>query len=66
MRLAMKQVYSFANIGFLGLGNMGFPMACNLASKGHKVFGYDVDTSKSSEAKTKNIIFCDKIKDLTR
>ena len=29
-------------IGFIGLGNMGAPMAANLASAGHKVTGFDV------------------------
>ena len=29
-------------IGFIGLGNMGAPMAKNLASAGHEVFGFDV------------------------
>ena len=29
-------------IGFVGLGNMGAPMAKNLASAGHEVAGYDV------------------------
>ncbi|MSU89983.1 3-hydroxyisobutyrate dehydrogenase [Rhodobacteraceae bacterium 2CG4] len=29
-------------IGFIGLGNMGAPMARNLAAAGHKVHGYDV------------------------
>lgn len=28
-------------IGFIGLGNMGAPMAANLARAGHDVFGYD-------------------------
>ncbi|ASJ72890.1 3-hydroxyisobutyrate dehydrogenase [Granulosicoccus antarcticus] len=28
-------------IGFIGLGNMGAPMAANLAKAGHEVFGYD-------------------------
>ncbi len=28
-------------IGFIGLGNMGAPMAANLASAGHDVYGYD-------------------------
>lgn len=50
MRLVTKQMFSFANIGFIGLGNMGMPMAINLAKKGHKVFGYDVDSTKSQEA----------------
>ncbi|HXQ51910.1 MAG TPA: 3-hydroxyisobutyrate dehydrogenase [Stellaceae bacterium] len=29
-------------IGFIGLGNMGGPMAANLAKAGHRVAGYDV------------------------
>ena len=28
-------------IGFIGLGNMGAPMAVNLAAAGHDVTGYD-------------------------
>lgn len=30
------------DIGFIGLGNMGAPMAANLVSAGHAVFGFDV------------------------
>ena len=32
------------NIGFIGLGNMGAPMAANLATAGHTVTGYDMAT----------------------
>ncbi len=31
-----------ADIGFIGLGNMGGPMAANLAAAGHEVVGFDV------------------------
>ncbi|MFW6076934.1 MAG: 3-hydroxyisobutyrate dehydrogenase [Hyphomicrobiales bacterium] len=31
-----------ASIGFIGLGNMGGPMAANLVKAGHEVTGYDV------------------------
>ena len=31
-----------ATIGFIGLGNMGAPMAANLIKAGHQVTGYDV------------------------
>ena len=31
-----------AKIGFIGLGNMGAPMAANLVKAGHEVTGYDV------------------------
>ncbi|ATG35799.1 MULTISPECIES: 3-hydroxyisobutyrate dehydrogenase [Phaeobacter] len=30
------------NIGFIGLGNMGGPMAANLAKAGHRVTGFDM------------------------
>ena len=31
-----------ATIGFIGLGNMGAPMAANLLKAGHRVIGYDL------------------------
>jgi len=31
-----------ANIGFIGLGNMGLPMAANLVKAGHAVAGFDL------------------------
>jgi 3-hydroxyisobutyrate dehydrogenase len=34
-----------AKIGFIGLGNMGFPMAQNLIKAGHPVCGYDLSTA---------------------
>ena len=34
-----------ARIGFVGLGNMGGPMAANLVKAGHEVTGYDVATA---------------------
>jgi len=34
-----------AVIGFIGLGNMGAPMAVNLAKAGHRVVGYDIDAN---------------------
>lgn len=34
-----------ANIGFIGLGHMGLPMATNLIKAGHQVTGYDVQQS---------------------
>lgn len=32
-----------STIGFIGLGNMGFPMACRLAEAGHRLIVQDVD-----------------------
>ena len=40
-----------AKIGFVGLGNMGLPMAINLVKSGHYVTGYDLQ----DEAKSKFI-----------
>ncbi|MFT4058477.1 MAG: 3-hydroxyisobutyrate dehydrogenase [Legionella sp.] len=34
-----------AQIGFIGLGHMGLPMAINLVKSGHQVTGYDVQPS---------------------
>ncbi len=39
-----------ANIAFIGLGNMGLPMAANLAKAGHKVTGYDLSTANLDAA----------------
>ena len=33
-------------IGFIGLGNMGAPMAHNLAKAGHTVLGFDTQNLK--------------------
>jgi 3-hydroxyisobutyrate dehydrogenase-like beta-hydroxyacid dehydrogenase len=34
-----------ARIGFIGLGNMGLPMAGNLVKAGHQVLGFDLVAS---------------------
>ncbi len=38
-----------ANIGFIGLGNMGSPMAINLVKAGHSVTGFDIVTENLDE-----------------
>ena len=38
-------------IGFIGLGNMGMPMATNLASAGHDVTGFDVSDLRLDSVK---------------
>jgi 3-hydroxyisobutyrate dehydrogenase len=40
-----------ANIGFIGLGNMGGPMAANLVKAGHKVTGFDLVEASRRQAK---------------
>ena len=39
-----------AAIGFIGLGNMGLPMARNLLKSGHRLVGYDVAASAVAAA----------------
>ena len=36
-----------AKIGFIGLGNMGLPMAQNLVKAGHAVSGFDVNEASA-------------------
>ena len=38
------------NIGFIGLGNMGGPMAANLVAAGHKVRGFDLSPDARAAA----------------
>ena len=43
------------NIGFLGLGKLGLPVALAVENKGHKVFGYDISSDVKSFIKLKKI-----------
>jgi 3-hydroxyisobutyrate dehydrogenase len=38
----LKEALQMSNIGFIGLGNMGGPMAANLVKSGERVHGFDV------------------------
>jgi 3-hydroxyisobutyrate dehydrogenase len=66
MQFAIKNIFRFSNIGFVGLGNMGFPMAINLAKRGHKVFAFDIDHSKEVEASKHNITFRKEVKSVAK
>lgn len=37
---------SITRVGFVGLGNLGFPLAVAWACRGFEVFGYDIDPKK--------------------
>jgi len=45
-------------IGFIGLGNMGMPMAQNLISNGMKIKGFDVSEEMLKQASENNIMVC--------
>jgi 3-hydroxyisobutyrate dehydrogenase len=42
-----------ATIGFIGLGNMGAPMAANLVKAGHQVTGFDIVAGRAEALRTK-------------
>jgi 3-hydroxyisobutyrate dehydrogenase len=44
-----------ARIAFIGLGNMGGPMAANLAKAGHKVAGFDLQAASLQDAAGKGV-----------
>ena len=48
-----------ATIGFIGLGNMGGPMAANLAKARHQVFGYDISEAAVEAASQAGCIIVD-------
>jgi 3-hydroxyisobutyrate dehydrogenase len=44
-----------ARIGFIGLGNMGLPMAGNLVKKGHTVQGFDLVADNVAKAEARGV-----------
>ncbi len=44
-----------SNIAFIGLGNMGAPMAMNLVKAGHKVLGFDLSVTRAQQALARGI-----------
>src|SRR5438552_18630140 len=44
-----------ASIGFIGLGNMGLPMAANLVRKGHEVKGFDLVAANVEKAAARGV-----------
>jgi len=44
-----------ARIGFIGLGNMGLPMAGNLVKAGHQVLGFDLVASNMEKAVARKV-----------
>ena len=48
-----------ANIAFIGLGNMGGPMAANLVKAGHKVIAFDLVEASKNQAKTDGAAIAD-------
>ena len=52
-----------ATIGFIGLGNMGGPMAANLVKAGHEVTGFDLSAAAVEEARAAGCAIADSASD---
>jgi 3-hydroxyisobutyrate dehydrogenase len=50
-------------IAFIGLGNMGGPMAANLVKAGHRVIGFDVSAAGREAAKSDGAAIADSARD---
>ena len=55
-----------ANIAFIGLGNMGGPMAANLVKAGHKVQGFDLVPASCESAKADGVTIAATAKDAVK
>ncbi len=54
------------NIGFIGLGNLGTPIALNLVKSGHNLHVYNRTTSKAEPLKAQGAIVCESVSDLSK
>lgn len=55
-----------ANVTFIGLGNMGGPMAANLVKAGHKVRGFDLVQASKDAAKADGVDIAESAKDAVK
>ena len=54
------------NIGVIGLGEMGFPMAVNLQKAGFQVFAFDINKKIYPSLEKQGIVCCDSAKDVAQ
>jgi 3-hydroxyisobutyrate dehydrogenase-like beta-hydroxyacid dehydrogenase len=52
-------------IGFIGLGNLGAPIAENLLDKGHELYVYNRTASKAQPLANKGALICTSVKELS-
>ena len=53
-------------IGFIGLGNLGTPIAENILEKAQRIFVYNRTTSKAQSLVEKGATMCSSIKELAQ
>uniref|UniRef100_A0A182RMI7 3-hydroxyisobutyrate dehydrogenase n=1 Tax=Anopheles funestus TaxID=62324 RepID=A0A182RMI7_ANOFN len=54
------------NVGFIGLGNMGGPMASNLMAKGHKLHVFDISKEAKDSLQAKGAVPYDNVAELAK
>ena len=54
---------SISKVGFIGLGNMGLPMASNLTASGHTVIAYDPQLTTDSPGLPAGLTLCGDLQD---
>ena len=47
-------------VGFLGLGKLGLPCALAIESKGHIIYGYDINSNVIQDIRNKKIKYKEK------
>ncbi len=50
-------------VGFIGLGNMGLPMASNLTGSGYVVMAYDPQLNEDSPGMPSGLTLCSSLED---
>src|SRR3978361_2024091 len=58
--------FHFMNIAWIGLGNMGTPMAANLVRAGHQVQGFDLSAPARDAAAELGVKSADSVTDAVR
>src|SRR5690606_32621658 len=48
-------------VGFIGLGNMGCPMAANLARAGHAIQGFDLSDAACDQARAQGLAIAESV-----
>jgi len=52
------------NVGFIGLGNVGSKLACNILQAGYNLFIYDIEEKTSNELVSKGAVWKNSLKDM--
>jgi 3-hydroxyisobutyrate dehydrogenase len=58
------KVIKMTQFGFIGLGNMGFPMASNLLKARHQVYVFDMNENTLKRAAETGMQLCSSLRDL--